>query len=766
MVGAPGDKYEQEADRMADAVLAMAEPKSLSAPPKNNQHTPAHPVSPSTSAQEPAPQAQPTVQSQEESPDDESDAEAVQRQPELTQLPDIQLLPGLFLQRQAVLEAETPTQEGNPVQLDEHRLELYEREAGVNASGALEEGKRHFGGEAQTTFRQSETTQLTDTQAAQSESIAVGNQDMHTARLENFTNIQATQQETQTQDEGERSRVSQEIQAIYDETKGNVNGVLGRMDARVNQEFAATDRRAKAVFERRQKQLFAQWKHDYYRVRNPLLIPWIEVKTGWAYVKIRFYLKPFFNTPLWLVNKVFTGLPGEVNKIYEIAKEDYLAVQRQGVHRIADIVEEEMAQAKAEVDRGRQRVQEYVAALPENLKSVGAEAAANIQSQFDGLEQTIRDKQNALVDDLKAKYEASLKEVNKRIEELKAANASLVSKIAKFIGDIAKWILRQVLRILEPPISKIPGIGSKVGEFLDAFVDDPGGIMKTLFKGLGEGFKNFGKNIKKHIINGFFEWLLGSGIQIKFPDKFDLKGIIDILLQILGISKDAIFDLAASLLPYWAVEFLQTLIEQGVGALSGMMDSLTELGVPNFVIGFFKAIAQFPQKGILALWDFIKTIFASLQGEFITTIITQLIIPEIVIAGIQWLVSLLNPASGIVRIAKAIIDVIIFLIQNRSLIFEVLASIGATFAALVDKAWSPVAKGVEMALANIIPLALGLFVSLLGLGGIPKRIGKVVEKLRTPVDKGLAKVFGKIGMLLDPVGAIEGGGVWITGQGW
>ena len=665
MVGAPGDQYEQEADRMANAVIAMPEPKILTVLPKDTPHSPAQPISP----KETAASAQPAIQSHEAAPEDDPDAEAIQRQPELTQLPDIQLLPGLFLQRQAVLKAETPTQEGNAVPLDEHRLKLYEKEAGVDASGALAAGKQHFGGQAQATFRQTESTELTDTQRGQSDSIAASNQDMFSTRLENFTNIHATQQETQTQDEGERSRVSQAIQAIYDQTKGNINSVLGRMDARVNAEFAATDRRAKAVFERRQKQLFAQWKHDYYRVRNPLLIPWIEVKTGWAYVRVRFFLKPFFNTPLWLVNKIFTGLPDEVNQIYEIAKEDYLAVQREGVHRIADIVEAEMNQAKAEVDQGRQRIQEYVATLPEDLKSVGAEAAANIQAQFDGLEQTIRDKQNALVENLKAKYEASLKAVNQRIEALKAANASLVSKIAKAIGDIAKWILRQILRILEPPISLIPGIGSKVGEFLDAFVDDPGGIMQTLFKGLGEGFKNFGKNIQKHIINGFFEWLLGSGIQIKFPDKFDLQGIIDILLQILGISKDAIFDLAASLLPGWAVELLQMLVEQGIGALSGMMDSLTELGVPNYVIGFFKAIAQFPQKGVLALWDFIKTLFSSLKGEFITTIITQLVIPEIVIAGIQWLVGLLNPAAGIAKIAKAIIDVIIFLIDNRSLIF-------------------------------------------------------------------------------------------------
>ena len=440
---------------------------------------------------------------------------------------------------------------------------------------------------------------------------------MFSARLEEFTNVQNSQETAKTEDEASRDRVTQDIQAIYDDTKLNVNTTLARMDARVNAEFEATDKRAKAVFEQRQKQLFNEWKQDYYGKRHPLYIPWMEVKTGWAYVKIRFYLKPFFNTPLWLVNKVFTGLPDEVNQIYEIAREDYLAVQREGVHRIADIVEEEMAIAKQQVDTGRQQVQDYVATLPQELQAVGAEAAATVQAQFDSLEQSIKDKQNSLVDSLKAKYEESLSDINKRIEDLKAANASLVSKIASALADIGKWILRQVIRVLEPPLSLIPGIGSKIGDFLDAFVDDPGGIMSTLFKGLGKGFENFGKNIMTHVVNGLFEWLLGSGIEIKFPDKFDLQGIVDILLQVLGLSKDAIFDLAASFMPSWAVELLQMLIEQGIGVLSNLRETLVELGVPEYVIAFFEAIAAFPQKGFMALWDFIKTVFASIKGEFI-----------------------------------------------------------------------------------------------------------------------------------------------------
>ncbi|MEO1125070.1 MAG: DUF4157 domain-containing protein [Cyanobacteria bacterium J06639_16] len=771
MVGAPGDRYEREADNMADAVMAMPDAKQISAPPKANQQSPVQAAAetPGVAAQSIQPQTTETQAGEtEDAVDDQSTSEitasdsltppeTVQRQPGPINLPDIQLLPGLFLQRQATLEAEALTQDDNPVPLDEHRLEMYEKEAGVNATGAIEEGQQHFGGDAQAEFRQAEATQQTNTQAAQTASIATKNEDMFATRQAEFANVQATQQETTTQDESERGRVTQEIQAIYDETKVNVNTILGNMDARVAAEFAATDKRAKAVFERRQKQLFKEWKQKYYKEEHPLWIPWMEVKTGWAYVKVRFYMKKFFNTPLWLVNKVFTGLPKEVNEIYEIAREDYLAVQREGVHRIADIVEEGMNAAKKEVDNGRQRVNAYVESLPDDLKSVGAEAAAKVQAQFDSLEQSVRDKQAALVDDLKAKYEASLQEIDDRISELKAANASLVSKIASAIADVAKWIFRQVLKVLEPPLKLIPGIGSKIGQFLDAFVDDPGGIMKTLFKGLGEGFKNFGKNIKKHLINGLFEWLLGADIPIVFPKKFDLQGIIDILLQILGVSKDAIFALVDSLLPSWAGELLRMIVDQGIGVLSNIMGTLEELGVPSYVIAFFKAMAELPKKGIMALWDFLKTVFASLKGEFLTTLITDMIIPEVVIAGIQWLMGLLNPAAGIFKIVKAIVDVVIFLFNNKDMIFEVLKSVGKAFSALITKSWSPVAMAVEIALANIIPLALGLFVSLIGLGGIPKRIGKVMEKLRKPVDKGLTKVLDKMGVLLDPIGAVAGG---------
>ncbi|MEM6612395.1 MAG: DUF4157 domain-containing protein, partial [Cyanobacteria bacterium P01_C01_bin.72] len=664
----------------------------------------------------------------------------------------VQLFPGILIQRLV----DAPTQEGNEVQIDQNRLGIYQSEAGIDVSGKLSKAKAN-NKSAPLKFRQQEEATHQKTIQEQAQQRDTSTQQMYETRLTEHQNVQSTQTESKTQDEIARAEVTQNIQGIYDETQINVSAILGRMDARVDAEFARSNQRANAIFERRQRELFAEWKHKYYEEENPLLVPWMKIKTGWAYVKVKFYLKKFFNTPLWLVNKVFTGLPNEVNEIYEIAKQDFIEAQKEGIYRIADIVEEEMANAKAEVDRGKERVAAYVGTLDGDLQSVGLEAASKVQSQFDSLEQSVKDKQNQLVESLSAKYEASLSEINKRIEELKAANASLISKVADAIGELAKWMLKQVFSVLKPVIKKIPGIGSKADEFIDAFVDDPGGFMNNLFKGIGQGFENFGKNIFTHLKTAFFTWLLGAGMDIKFPKSFDLKGILDIVLQVLGLTKDYIFQLAGNFLPSWAATFLELVVEKGKSAFADIEETLTEMGLPGLVISFFKALISVPTDGIMALWDFIKTGLADLKDQFIGIIMSDVLIPQIIVAGIQWVLGLMNPASGIIKIVKAVVDLIQFFITNIDTIKQVLASIGNVFQAVVSGAVGLIATAVEQSLADILPLLLGLFITILGLGAIPKAVRKVITTLRKPIDKTIGTVFKKVGKLFDKVaGKVKG----------
>lgn len=748
VVGAPNDKYEQEADRMADKVMAMPDAK----------------VGAWGDRESGIGNRESGVSLQSENDLAEGDKlnpksiETESLQTKSDRLAPVgkmvQLFPGILIHRFA--EGDLPTQEGNKVKLDQHRMAAYQGEAGVDVSGKLDKAKKHNQSAPQK-FRQQEEATRNKTIQEQAQQRDTNTQQMYETRLTEHQNVQVTQAESKSQDEIARAEVTQNIQNIYEETQVNVGGILGRMDARVDAEFARSNKRANAIFERRQRQLFAAWKEKYYGEDNPLLVPWMSVKTGWVYVRVKFYLKKFFNTPLWLVNKVFTGLPSEVNEIYEIAKQDFIEAQKEGIYRIADIVEEEMANAKAEVDRGKERVAAYVKTLPDNLQAVGVEAASKVQAQFDSLEQSVKDKQNELVDSLSAKYEASLSEINKRIDELKAANASLISKVADAIGDLAKWILKEVFSVLKPVIQKIPGIGSKADEFIDAFVDDPGGFMNNLFKGIGQGFENFGKNIFTHLKTAFFTWLLGAGMDIKFPKSFDLKGILDIVLQVLGLTKDYIFQLAGDFLPSWAATFLELVVEKGQSAFADIEETLTEMGLPGLVISFFKALISVPTQGIMALWDFIKTGFADLKEQFIGIIMSDVLIPQIIIAGIQWVLGLMNPASGIIKIVKAVIDLVQFFISNIDTIKQVLASIGDVFHAVISGAVGLIATAVEQSLADILPLLLGLFIAILGLNAIPKAVRKVIKTLRKPIDKTVGAVFKQVGKLFDKVaGKVKG----------
>ncbi|WP_434222793.1 eCIS core domain-containing protein [Limnospira platensis CENA597] len=716
IVGAAGDQYEQEADRMAEVVMKMPEGAT-------------------------------------ESPEEEEIEGETEGVPVNTGMVQSQRM---IQRKEEGFTAEKPTQEGKVV-LDENRLELYESEAGINVSGAVEKAEDNVA-ETGKKFREEEEGVQEETLDVQAGSVLDSQEQMFEGRSQEFINVANTQAEAQHKDEGERARVTQEIQAIYDTTQVNVNGILERMDARVNAEFEATNKKARAAFEAKQQELFEKWKHDYYYNRNPLWLPWIEIKTGWAYVRVRFYLKRFFNSPLWHINKIFTGLPDEVNSIYGVAREVFIEEQKAGIYRIADIVEEELTNAKNAVQEGRDRVKDYVANLPDSLKAVGTEAAGNVQAQFDSLESNISERQNKLVDDLTKKYEASVKEIDKRIKELKDQNKSLISKALAVIAKLAAWILRQVLRIVEPVIKMIPGVGNRAGDFLDAFIDDPSGIMDALFSGVGEGFKNFGKNIVPHLKNALFDWLLGMDMPIKFPDKFDLRGILDIILQVLGLSKDYILELASGELPDWASDILTTLIEKGPGALKEYLESIPE-DLPALALSFFKAIVEFPSKGVMVLWDFIKSGLSTMKEVLMSSIMFEVVIPQIVIAGIQWVLSLTNPASGVLKIAKAIVDLLIFFINNMDMIRGVLEALGEVMDAIISQIVSQISRAVEEALADILPLVLGMLASVLGLGGIPKKIQKVITKLKSPVDKVVGGVFSSVGTvlsLLDPTSFMMG----------
>ncbi len=69
------------------------------------------------------------------------------------------------------------------------------------------------------------------------------------------------------------------------------------------------------------------------------------------------------------------------------------------------------------------------------------------------------------------------------------------------------------------------------------------------------------KNIGKHLLQGALEWITGEmgDAGIVLPDKFDFKGILSIILQILGISIQNIKEIAKKVIG----EKYVTMLEKG-----------------------------------------------------------------------------------------------------------------------------------------------------------------------------------------------------------
>ena len=248
VVGAPNDRYEQEADnRMAEKVMAMPETKiGGSGDREIGSGESGISLQQDFEASKADSEQGIGVNSPNQINPKPIETEPLQRKSDrLSPVGKmVQLFPGILVQRFA--EGDLPTQEGNKVQIDQNRLGMYQSEAGIDVSGKLNKAKANNQSAPQK-FRQQEETTCNQTIQDQAQQRDTNTQQMYETRLAEHQNVQSTQAESKSKDEIARAEVTQNIQDIYGETQVKVNGILGRMDAKVDNEFARSNRRANAI---------------------------------------------------------------------------------------------------------------------------------------------------------------------------------------------------------------------------------------------------------------------------------------------------------------------------------------------------------------------------------------------------------------------------------------------------------------------------------------------------------------------------------------
>jgi hypothetical protein len=503
--------------------------------------------------------------------------------------------------------------------------------------------------------------------------------------------VKGRQLEAKRREEEERKKVADKIQGIYAETRKRVEDKLSGLDKEVNASFDRGEKAAREHFESFVDRRMADYKFNRYLIRlgGPLL---------------------------WAKDKLF-GLPEEVNRFYEEGRDRYLREMDVVITGIANTVESRLKEAKSEIAGGRRKIRDYVESLPKDLQQAGRQAEREVSARFDELAQSVDDKKKDLAQSLAKRYVEARNSLDERIKELKAENGGLVNK---FIDK-----LKDVIQILANFKARISSLLRKSADVIRQIVKDPIGFLRNLTAAVKQGFNQFARNILKHLQSGLMGWLFGAfaGAGIQSPSGFSVKALFGLVLQVLGVTREHV---RAKLVKKLGARNAAR-IEQAWSLVSAMIGG-----------------------SIVGLWGQAKGYLGDFK-EMVVSEIRNWVIIQIVKAAILWLISLLNPASALVRAIIAIYNVVMFFIERMNQIRRLVQAIVESVTSIVAGNIGAAANWIEQAMGRSVPVILGFLANLLGLTGITQKIQSIIRKVQRPVDMAIDKVITKVVSKLKPL---------------
>lgn len=155
--------------------------------------------------------------------------------------------------------------------------------------------------------------------------------------------------------------------------------------------------------------------------------------------------------------------------------------------------------------------------------------------------------------------------------------------------------------------------------------------------------------------------------------------------------------------------------------------------------------------GPAAAWEEIKAELSELKDQLIAEI-TKMISVEVVKAAVMKLVSMLNPAGAFVQAILAIYNTITFFIEKINQIAAVVGAFIDSIAAIASGQVAAAAQKVEQTMANTLTVIIAFLAKFAGLGGIPNKVVGIIKKIRKPIDKGMDKIVGWLGGMLKKMG--------------
>jgi hypothetical protein len=283
-------------------------------------------------------------------------------------------------------------------------------------------------------------------------------------------------------------------------------------------------------------------------------------------------------------------------------------------------------------------------------------------------------------------------------------------------SDFLKWGLSTIWNLLEIIFDVVkPGLTSyikKTGAALKSILKNPLPFLGNLIKAAKLGFTNFADRIGTHLKNGLIDWLTGSLEGVYIPRALSLLELGKFALSILGIT--------------WAQirgKIVKVLGPNGEKIMQGLETA-------------FDIVVALVKGGVGAAWDLIKEKLSDLKDTVISGIIS-FVTTTIVTKAIPKLIAMFIPGAGFISAIISIYDTIMVFVQKISKIIQVVTAFIDSIVTIAAGNITAAANRAESILAGLLSLAISFLAGFLGLGKVTDKIMAVVQKVRATVDKAI-----------------------------
>jgi phage-related protein len=301
-------------------------------------------------------------------------------------------------------------------------------------------------------------------------------------------------------------------------------------------------------------------------------------------------------------------------------------------------------------------------------------------------------------------------------ERIRGIVAAPIQQIAEFARSAIQQVLTFVFEgVMGAGGARVLATLRQAGAVFNQIVENPAQFLRNLINAIRQGFRQFAGNVLEHLQTGFVEWLTGTlgGAGIQLPETWDFRGILSVVMQVLGITYDRMRG-----------KLVERLGEDNVRRLEQTFDFLRRLVT----------------EGPMAVWEQMQQYLANLQ-EMIFGRIQEWIITNVIQAAVLRIVSMFNPVGAAIQSIMAIYNTIRFFLERMQQIAALVESIVQSIARIASGNITEAANFIERAMARSIPVILSFLARLLGLGDISARIRAIIEEIQGTVSQAIDRVI-------------------------